>query len=76
MKKITGIIAALAVLNGFAFADAKGTEIMTTVADFKKPSFSRSQVIMSLQDKRGSKELQGQVELHQQVRPSLNQRQL
>ena len=56
MKKITGIIAALAVLNGFAFADAKGTEIMTTVADFKKPSFSRSQVIMSLQDKSGAKE--------------------
>ena len=56
MKKITVIMAALAVLNGFAFADAKGTEIMTTVADFKKPSFSRSQVIMSLEDKNGSKE--------------------
>ena len=56
MKKITVIMAALAVLNGFAFADAKGTEIMTTVADFKKPAFSRSQVIMSLEDKNGSKE--------------------
>ena len=54
--KITLIAAALAVIGNLAFADAKGTEIMTTVADFKKPAFSRSQVIMSLQDKSGAKE--------------------
>ena len=54
--KITLVAAAFAALSCVAFADAKGTEIMTTVADFKKPSFSRSQVIMSLQDKDGTKE--------------------
>ena len=54
--KITLVAAAVAALSSVAFADAKGTEIMTTVADFKKPSYSRSQVIMSLQDKDGTKE--------------------
>ena len=54
--KITLVAAAVAALSCFAFADAKGTEIMTTVADFKKPSYSRSQVIMSLQNKDGTKE--------------------
>ena len=39
-----------------AFADAKGTEIIQKVIDFKKPTFSQSQVIMTLTDKNGSEE--------------------
>jgi len=39
-----------------AFADAKGTEIMQKVADFKKPAFTQSQVIMTLTDKSGNEE--------------------
>ncbi|MBP5520501.1 MAG: outer membrane lipoprotein-sorting protein [Treponema sp.] len=54
--KMTVLVAALAALNGFAFADEKGNQIMQTAADFKKPAFSRSQVIMTLEDKNGSKE--------------------
>ncbi|MCR5189297.1 MAG: outer membrane lipoprotein-sorting protein [Treponema sp.] len=54
--KITLMAAALTALCGFAFADEKGNEIMNKVADFKKPSFSQSQVIMTLEDKSGSKE--------------------
>lgn len=56
-KKITMMFAALAALNGFAFADAKGNEIMERVADFKEPKFSMSQVIMTLEDKNGDKEV-------------------
>ena len=55
-QKISIMIAALAALNSFAFADQKGNEIMEKVADFKKPSYSRSQVIMTLEDKNGNKE--------------------
>ncbi|MCR4736325.1 MAG: outer membrane lipoprotein-sorting protein [Treponema sp.] len=55
-KKITLIAATFAVLNGFAFADEKGNEIMDKAAAFKKPAFSQSQVIMTLEDKNGSKE--------------------
>ena len=62
ISKITVMVAALAALNGFAFADAKGNEIMNTVADFKKPSYSRSQVIMTLEDKSGAKEARQIVE--------------
>ena len=61
-SKITVMVAALAALNGFAFADAKGNEIMNTVSDFKKPSYSRSQVIMTLEDKSGAKEARQIVE--------------
>lgn len=60
--KLTVMAAALVALNGFAFADAKGNEIMNTVADFKKPSFSQSQVIMTLEDKTGNKEARQIVE--------------
>ncbi len=55
-RKLSVMAAALVALNGMAFADAKGTEIMTRVAAFKKPSYPRTQVVMTLQDKNGTKE--------------------
>ena len=60
--KLTMVAAALVALNGFAFADAKGTEIMEKVADFKEPAFSQSQVLMTLEDKSGNKEVRQIVE--------------
>ena len=45
--KLTKSIAAFAVCGIFmagAFADAKGTEIMNKVADFKEPKFSQSMI--------------------------------
>ena len=38
--KITTMAAVLAVFGNLAFADAKGTEIMQKVADFKKPGMT------------------------------------
>lgn len=38
------------------FADEKGLQIMTEVADFKEPKFTRSQVIMTIEDANGSQE--------------------
>ena len=58
-KKITLVAAALAALNGFAFADEKGTEIMNKVADFKKPSYSVTDVYMILTDKKGTQDSNG-----------------
>ncbi|MDD5930452.1 MAG: outer membrane lipoprotein-sorting protein [Spirochaetales bacterium] len=58
-KKFTLMFAALAALNGFAFADAKGTEIMEKVADFKKPAFSVTDVYMILTDKKGTQDSNG-----------------
>ena len=58
-RKITLVAAAFAALNGFAFADAKGTEIMTKVADFKKPAYSVTDVYMILTDKKGSQDANG-----------------
>ena len=58
----TLVAAALAVMGGLVFADAKGDEIMNKVADFKKPSFSQSQVVMTLEDKNGAKEARQIVE--------------
>lgn len=57
--KLTKSIAAFAVCGIFmagAFADAKGTEIMNKVADFKEPKFSQSMIVMTLKDKNGSEE--------------------
>ena len=54
--KLTLLALTLAALNTAAFADERGDEIMKQVADFKKPSFSQSQVIMTLEDKNGNKE--------------------
>ena len=62
MKKTTKLVvmaAALAALNGFAFADAKGTEIMQKVEDFKKPSYSVTDVYMILTDKKGTQDSNG-----------------
>ena len=42
---------------GFVFANERGTEIMTEVADFKEPKFTRAQVIMTLTEKSGEKEV-------------------
>ncbi len=47
----------LMVLASFAFANERGTEIMTEVSDFKEPKFTRSQVVMTLTEKNGSKEV-------------------
>ena len=58
----TLVAATFAVIGGLAFADAKGDEIMNKVADFKKPSFSQSQVVMTLEDKNGTKEARQIVE--------------
>ena len=58
-NKITMVAALLAVLSGFAFADAKGNEIMTKVADFKKPSYSVTDVYMILTDKNGNQDSNG-----------------
>ncbi len=59
MKKTVKYLATVAVCGVFlasAFADEKGTEIMQKVADFKKPSYTQSQVIMTLKDKSGNEE--------------------
>ncbi len=58
-RKITMVAAVLAVLNGIAFADAKGDEIMNKVADFKKPAFSVTDVYMILTDKKGTQDANG-----------------
>ena len=42
--KVMAIAAALAVLNGIAFADEKGNEIMNKVAVLKKPAYSVTDV--------------------------------
>lgn len=57
-KKCKILLAFLAVLlcASAVFADQKGYEIMKKVSDFKEPAFTRSQVIMTLTDKSGSKE--------------------
>ncbi len=57
--KLTMVAAVLAVLNGFAFADEKGNEIMNKVADFKKPSYSVTDVYMILTDKKGTQDSNG-----------------
>lgn len=58
MKKTNKIfaVAVTVLMMGSAFADEKGTEIMQKVADFKKPAFTQSQVIMTLKDKSGAEE--------------------
>ncbi len=59
MRKNVKVLAAVAVCvlgMASAFADEKGTEIMQKVADFKKPAFTQSQVIMTLKDKAGNEE--------------------
>lgn len=60
--KLTFVAATLVALNAVVFADAKGNEIMEKVADFKEPKFSMSQVIMTLEDKNGNKEVRQLVE--------------
>ena len=57
--KITMVAAVLAALNGFAFADEKGNEIMNKVADFKKPAYSVTDVYMILTDKKGTQDSNG-----------------
>ncbi len=62
MKKTTKLVvmaAALTALNGFAFADEKGNEIMNRVADFKKPAYSVTDVYMILTDKKGVQDSNG-----------------
>ena len=59
ITKITMVAAVLAVLNGFAFADEKGNEIMNKVADFKKPAYSVTDVYMILTDKKGTQDSNG-----------------
>lgn len=59
MKKTTKIIVvatAMLLCVGFLFADDKGTQIMQEVADFKKPDYTRSQVVMTLTEKDGTQE--------------------
>ena len=56
LKTITMTAALLAAVTGSAFANPKGDEIMQKAADFKKPHYSMSQVIMTLEDKSGAKE--------------------
>jgi len=56
LKKTMMVAAILAAFTTIAFANTKGNEIMQKAADFKKPHFSMSQVIMTLEDKNGTKE--------------------
>lgn len=58
MKKNAGVVFALLsfLSAGMAFADAKGTEIMQSVTDRKKPSFTQSAIVMTLRDKSGFSE--------------------
>ncbi len=57
VMKIVLAVLALALVSGAAFANPRGTEIMTEVSDFKEPKFTRSQVVMTLTEKNGSKEV-------------------
>ncbi|MBP3365553.1 MAG: outer membrane lipoprotein-sorting protein [Treponema sp.] len=56
MKKQAALAAALIAAASLAFADAKGDEIMQRTHDVKKPDYTRSQVVMTLTDKKGTKE--------------------
>ena len=61
MKKITKILTAAMVMMiaSSVFADEKGLEIMTKVADFKKPAYSHTMVNIVLTDKAGKTETWG-----------------
>ena len=67
LKKTMMVAAILAAFTTIAFANTKGNEIMQKAADFKKPHFSMSQVIMTLEDKNGTKEDRQIVEYGKEV---------
>ena len=54
-RQIAFAVTALITMSS-VFADAKGTQIMQSVIDRKKPKFSQSMVVMTLKDKSGFSE--------------------